>query len=103
MSNILANRILNNPKYRELIKRRDSLAWTLSAGVLILYFGFVLLVALAPEILTQKISSGSVIPLGIPIGVGVILGSIILTGIYVRRANSHFDPMIEQIMREASK
>lgn len=103
MSNSSASRILSNPKYRDLIRHRDNLAWTLSACVLVLYFGFVLMVALAPEFLTQKISSTSVIPVGMPIGVGVIIGSIILTAIYVRRANSHFDPLIEQIIRDAAK
>jgi len=98
-----ANRILSNPKYRELVKRRDSLAWTLSVCVLVLYFGFILLVALAPEILTSKISSTSVIPLGIPIGIGVIVGSIILTAIYVRRANNDFDPAIAELIRDANK
>jgi uncharacterized membrane protein (DUF485 family) len=103
MSNTAASRILNNPKYRDLIKQRDALAWTLSACVLVLYFGFVLMVAFAPEFLTQKISSTSVIPLGMLIGVGVIVGSIILTAIYVTRANSHFDPLIESIIRDSSK
>ena len=47
MSNSSADRILNNPSYRELIKRRDTLAWTLAACVFVIYFGFVLMVALA--------------------------------------------------------
>jgi len=103
MSNVTASRITSNPAYRELIKQRDTLAFTLSVLVLVLYYGFILMVALAPEILTQPISSGSVIPLGIPLGVGVIVGSILLTGIYVRQANNKFDPMIQTIMQDASK
>ena len=103
MSKVATTRIVNNPAYRQLIKRRDALAFTLSACVLVLYFGFILMVALAPEVLTQPIAEGSVIPLGIPLGVGVILGSILLTGIYVRQANSSFDPMIRAIMQDASK
>ena len=103
MSKLSASRILNNPAYRQLIRQRDMLAWTLSACVLVLYFGFVLMVAFAPGFLTQPISSTSVVPLGMLIGVGVILASIVLTGIYVRQANSTFDPMIEQIMQDAAK
>ena len=37
------------------------------------------------------------------VGVGVIVASIILTGIYVTQANSKFDPMIEAIMQDAAK
>ena len=103
MSQTATSRILNNPKYRELIHRRDKLAWTLSACVLVLYFGFVLMIALAPGVLTQTISSTSVIPVGILVGVGVIVGSIILTAIYVRRANSQFDPMIAEIIQDSAK
>ena len=103
MSNLSASRILNNPNYRKLIKQRDTLAWTLSACVLVLYFGFVLMVAFAPEVLTAPISDTSVIPVGMLVGVGVIVASIFLTGIYVTQANSKFDPMIEAIMQDAAK
>jgi uncharacterized membrane protein (DUF485 family) len=103
MSSDIASRILGNPAYRQLIHRRDSLAWQLSACVLVVYFGFVLMVAFAPDVLTAKISETSVIPVGMLVGVGVILISITLTAIYVRRANHTFDPMIEAILKDASK
>ncbi len=100
---VAADKIQNNPKYHQLVKERDTLAWTLSALVCVLYYGFVLIVAYGGHFLTQPISSTSVIPIGIPIGVGVIVVSVILTGVYVRRANSHFDPMVEEIIAEATK
>jgi uncharacterized membrane protein (DUF485 family) len=103
MSELSVSRIEKNPKYRELVRDRDALAWTLTVLVLIIYFGFILLVAFAPGFLTQPISASSVIPVGIPVGVGVILASVILTGIYVRRANNTFDPLIHEIIQEASK
>ena len=103
MSELSASKIQNNPKYHELVKARDSLAWTLTVLVLIIYFGFILMIAYAPGFLTQPISANSVIPVGLPIGVGVILASVILTAIYVVRANNTFDPLINQIIQEASK
>ncbi len=103
MAETLAGKIERNPKYHHLIKERDRLAWTLSALVLIIYFGFILLVAFAPGFLTSPISSTSVIPIGMVVGVAVIVASVVLTGIYVRRANSTFDPLIRQIIEEASK
>src|SRR3974390_3297787 len=103
MSELSAAKIQKNPKYHQLIKERDTLAFTLSVLVLVIYFGFVLLVAFAPGFLTTPISSTSVIPIGILVGVGVIVASVILTGIYVRRANSTFDPLIHEIIEEASK
>jgi uncharacterized membrane protein (DUF485 family) len=103
MSELSVKKVENNPKYRQLVRARDALAWTLTVLVLVIYFGFILLVAFAPGFLTQPISAKSVIPVGIPVGVGVILASVILTGIYVRRANNTFDPLIHEIIQEASK
>ena len=103
MSELSVGKIQNNPKYHRLIKERDTLAWTLSALVMVIYFGFVLLVAFAPGFLTQPISATSVIPVGMLVGVGVILASVVLTGVYVYRANNTFDPLIDEIVREATK
>jgi uncharacterized membrane protein (DUF485 family) len=103
MSELSASKIQNNPKYHRLVAQRDSLAWTLSAIVCVMYFGFILLIAFAPDFLTQPLSSNSVIPVGMPVGVGVILVSCILTAIYVRRANHTFDPLTDEIIQESLK
>jgi uncharacterized membrane protein (DUF485 family) len=103
MSELSSNKIQSNPKYHKLVAQRDSLAWTLSALVLIMYFGFILLVAFGADFITQPIAEGSVIPIGMPLGVGVIFFSCVLTGIYVYRANTTFDTLIHEIIQEASK
>lgn len=103
MSEITADRIQNNPKYHQLIKQRDALSWSLSAVVFVIYFGFTLMIAYAPAILTEPISADSVIPVGMLIGVGVILVSILLTALYVNRANSVFDSLTDEIIQESLK
>lgn len=103
MSKVIASKIQNDPKYHRLVKQRDSLAWMLTVIVCVIYFGFILMVAFAGDFLTQPISATSVIPIGMPIGVGVILASCILTGLYVSRANNTFDPLTKEIIEEASK
>ena len=104
MSNeVSAAKIRSNPKFHELVRQRDSLAWLLTAVVLVMYFGFTLLVAFAPDFLTQPMGAGTVIPVGMPIGVAVIFCSCLLTGIYVYRANTEFDRLTQEIMREATK
>jgi uncharacterized membrane protein (DUF485 family) len=99
----ISGKIQNNPKYLELVKRRGRMAWTLSAIVCVIFYGFILMIAFAPGVLTAPIAEGSVIPLGLPLGVGVIVVSCLLTGIYVYEANQVFDPMFEEIVKEASK
>jgi len=103
MSEVIASKIQSNPKYHELVSRRDALAWFLSALVCVMYFGFILLVAFGRDFLTQPVAVGSVIPVGMPIGVGVIFFSCVLTGIYVYRANTLFDRLNHEIIEEASK
>ncbi len=103
MSELIAGKILNNPKYLQLVKQRDTFAWLLSAIVCVMYFGFTLMIAFTPDVLTQPIAADSVIPLGMLMGVGVILVSCVLTGVYVYRANQTFDPIVNEIVREASK
>ncbi len=103
MSEVQVGKIQSNPKYHQLVRQRDALAWTLSALVVIIFFGFILLIAFAPGFITTPISATSVIPIGLLLGVGVIVASVVLTGIYVARANSVFDPLIEEIIKEAAK
>ncbi len=92
--------IQRNPKYIELVRQRSSFGWTLSAVMLAIYFGFILLIAYAPKFLGTPIGSG-VMTIGIPIGVAVILSAFILVGIYVGRANATYDSLIHDIVEES--
>ena len=67
------------------------------------YYGFILLVAFNPGFLAQKLSAGATTSVGVPLGVGVIVFTIIITWIYVRRANGEFDDTNAAIIKEAQK
>jgi uncharacterized membrane protein (DUF485 family) len=82
-----------------LVRRRNQLAWTLTAAMLVIYFGFIGLVAFAPGIM--GIAIGSSITLGFALGLGVIVAAIALTGIYVLRANGEFDKLTRNIVADA--
>ena len=86
------DKVLRNPRFQELVRQRSSFAWSLSIAMLVIYFGFILLVAFAKGLLATKIGAG-VTSLGILIGLAVIVAAFVLTGIYVQRANSRFDEM----------
>lgn len=92
----LAARIRANPKFAALLRKRNSFAWTLTILMLLVYYGFIMLVAFAPAVVGQSVSG--VITLGFPLGVGVIVVAILLTGIYVARANGQFDRMTREII-----
>ena len=93
------NQLLRSPQFQELVRQRTRFAWTLSIAMLIIYFGFILLVAFAKPLLATKIGGG-VTSLGIILGLGVILSAFVLTGIYVQRANSRFDELTRHLTRE---
>jgi uncharacterized membrane protein (DUF485 family) len=92
-------RIRSHPAYEELVRKRTKFGIVLSIIMLVIYFGFVLLVAFDKALLATPISNG-VTTLGIPLGVFVIVSAFILTGIYVRRANSEFDALTRQISED---
>lgn len=92
-------RLILNPKFQELVRRRSRFAWSLAAATLVIYFGFILLVAFDKPLLATKVGGG-VTSLGILIGLGVIVASFVLTGIYVWRANGRFDDLTRDLTRE---
>ena len=98
MQKEITARIRNNPKFVELTTKRTAFGWKLSILMLVIYYGFILVVGFAPKLLGMPIFG--VITLGMPIGVVIIVSAFLLTGIYVRRANSEFDELNRQIIEE---
>ncbi|MBN2647223.1 MAG: DUF485 domain-containing protein [Thiotrichales bacterium] len=92
-------KIKSLPQYQQLVKERSRLAWQLTFIMLIAYYGFILLIAFAPEVF-KIVVLGNTITLGFPLGVGLILLAFALTGIYVRKANRDFDRMNQEIRDE---
>jgi uncharacterized membrane protein (DUF485 family) len=92
--------ILQNPKYQELVRTRSSFGWRLTAITLVIYFGFILLIGYAPKFLGIRMGS-SVMTIGLPIGLFVIVSAFVLVGIYVRRANAVYDSLTRSIVEES--
>ncbi|MDB5672280.1 MAG: hypothetical protein JWO25_3239 [Alphaproteobacteria bacterium] len=89
--------LARDPRYRELVKRRGRFTFLLTATMLVVYFGFVLLIAFDKALLALPIGGG-VTSLGIPVGLGVILVAILLTGLYVRQANREYDARVRALV-----
>lgn len=99
MSSNLTRRVLSHPAYQSLTRQRRRLAWLLTAVMLAVYYGFILLVAFAPASLGQQLN-GSVLTVGLPLGVGVILVAIGLTGLFVWKANGEYDRLTAELRRD---
>ena len=92
-------RLARDERYIRLVRRRSRFAWMLTAIMLVIYFGYILLIAFRRDLLATPIGGG-VTSAGIPIGIGVILVGIVLTAVYVRQANRHFDPELEALRED---
>ncbi len=102
METDLAARIAAHPKYRELKATRTSFGLWLTLAMLVVYYGFILLVAFNKPLLASRLGDG-VMTLGMPIGLGVIVFTVVITAVYVRRANSSFDRLSEEINQAVLK
>jgi uncharacterized membrane protein (DUF485 family) len=96
----LQARIQDNPKFHALKRRRSRFGWSLTVVMLIAYFGYIGLIAFDKAFLAAPIGPG-VTSLGIPVGIGLILLTVVLTGIYVWRANGEYDRLTREIIEEA--
>ncbi len=95
-------RIERNPRYQQLKATRNRFGWVLTILMLIVYYGYIGLIAFDKELLARPIGSG-VTTLGVPIGMAVIVFTVLITGYYVRRANSEFDAITRDILKDATK
>jgi uncharacterized membrane protein (DUF485 family) len=98
----VVEKIQSHPKYLELKSKRNSFGWTLTILMMVVYYGYVALIAFNKPFLSQRIGEG-VTSLGVPIGLGVIIFTVLITAIYVRRANSEFDDLTSAILKDVSK
>jgi uncharacterized membrane protein (DUF485 family) len=95
-------RIANNPNYQALKAKRTRFGWWLTLAMMIAYYGFILLVAFNNSFLSQKLGAG-VMTMGIPLGFGVIVFTIVITAYYVNRANREFDALSDAVAKEVLK
>jgi uncharacterized membrane protein (DUF485 family) len=96
MDEMTARRIENDPNYQKLVSERKSFAWTLTIITLVMYYGFLALGAFFPAAFVVPVLGS--ITLGIVLGVAIILASILLTGIYIVRANGEYDDLTRAIV-----
>lgn len=92
-------RILQNPKFKELVEKKRNLSWTLTFIMLVVYVGFMLLVGYNKAFLSSSFSGG-VTTWGIPLGLGIIVLSFVLCGVYSFIANHSLDKLNEEAMSE---
>lgn len=86
---------MDPPDLDRVARMRWGVALTLTALVLLTYFGFILLVAFDKPLLGRVIAPG--LSVGIALGAGVIVIAWVLTGVYVRWANTRYDAALHRL------
>jgi uncharacterized membrane protein (DUF485 family) len=97
MSKLKHEDILNDPDFKDLSRQKFTISIILTVLELVLYFGFIGLIAFNKPFLAQKLTSGVATTIGIPIAVGTIIGSWVLTGIYIWWANKKYDVLVNKV------
>jgi uncharacterized membrane protein (DUF485 family) len=97
MEQNIVDKVKSDPNFHKLVSERSKFAWKLTIAMLIVYFAFILTIAFDPSALGTPLGDDTVTTVGIPIGIVIIIFAFILTGIYVRRANSEFDDLTDKI------
>lgn len=94
-------RIARTPEFQQLVHERTRFAWILTILMLVVYFGFIGLIAFDKSLLAVKV--GGTASLGLFAGVFVILFAFALTGVYVARANTRFDALSDALKRSVAR
>ena len=100
---VLYEKIRKNPKFAQLCQERGRFSLILSLIVLVPYYAFMMTVAFNPAFFADKLGDSAIMTIGWPIGAVIIIGSWLLPGIYIRRANGAFEDLNEEIIAEARK
>ena len=92
--------ILDDPDFKELSRQKNRISLILTVVILLVYFTYMLLIAFSKSALSAPVANGTV---GIPVGIGVIVLAWVLTGIYVRWANTQYDALVEKVKQKISE
>lgn len=99
MQDELVQRIENNPKYKELVSKRNSFGIKLGAFVLVMFYTYIMVIAFNKEVLATKIGDG-ITTIAFPIALAILIISFITTIIYVKRANGEFEDLTNDIKED---
>lgn len=91
--------IAADARYENLVRERSRLGWWLSALIFFAFVGYLAAIAFDKAALAAPIGGGAT-SLGIPVGLGLIVLSIVVTAFYVRRANGRYDARLAEILED---
>ena len=93
--------IAANPRYAALVRDRQRFSWTLTAITVAVYSSFISLIAFDKPLMAQPIGGGT-ISLAVMLGAAMLVGTVAICAIYVRRANGEYDARLAELLTSLS-
>lgn len=98
MDEAQVQRIMNDPDFKGMARKKTGLGMTFTVMVLVVWFGYLLLVGFDREMFAAPISAGSTTPIGFYIVMAIMIFVPAITWIYVSKANGEFDTVTRQVI-----
>ncbi|MHB1179378.1 MAG: DUF485 domain-containing protein [Daejeonella sp.] len=98
MSNTKTDQILQSAAFKKLVKTRWNISLSFTFIMLFVYIGFLMVVAYHKD--TLKMPLGDSFNLAIVVGLGIIIFSWLITGVYVYWANNYYDASVKEIKKD---
>jgi uncharacterized membrane protein (DUF485 family) len=95
--NALETRIAADPRYAALVRDRQRFSWTLTAITVMVYSSFISLIAFDKPLMARPIGGGT-ISLAVVLGAAMLLGTVAICAVYVRRANGDYDARLAELL-----
>ena len=98
MNSTKTHEILQSAAFKKLVKSRWNISLSFTFIMLFIYIGFLLVVAFQED--TLKMPLGDSLNLAIVVGIGIIIFSWLITGVYVYWANNYYDAAVKEIKKD---
>lgn len=98
MNSTKTHEILQSAAFKKLVKSRWNISLSFTFIMLFIYIGFLLVVAFQKD--TLKMPLGDSLNLAIVVGIGIIIFSWLITGVYVYWANNYYDAAVKEIKKD---
>ncbi|UVO51735.1 DUF485 domain-containing protein [Sphingomonas sp. SUN019] len=96
---VLEARIAADPRYRALVRDRQRFSWMLTAITVVAYSSFIALIAFDKPLMAQPIGGGT-ISIAVALGAAMLVGTVAICAVYVRRANRVYDPRLAELLAD---
>lgn len=97
---VIVNRIYNDPRFKDMVSKKQKFSLLLLTLTLGLYILLIVASAYAPNILGIPLAEKMVTTWAIPAGFFLIIWTILVTGYYVYKTNTYYDPLTAKLLKE---